>query len=377
MFGQSIILFRLVGIDVKVDFSWLILAILITWSLATGFFPARYEGLQTTQYWGMGVFGALGLFLSILLHEMAHSLVALRYGLPIKGITLFIFGGVAEMGREPPHALAEFNIAIAGPLASLALALTFWVGANGLASLSLDLPIVGVLAYLALLNGVLAVFNMVPAFPLDGGRVFRALQWQRTNDFAAATRKAARLGGYFGIFLIVAGVLSLVTGNVIAGLWWGMIGLFLKGAASAAEAEVGMRAVFENKPVALFMNAEPICVSPVLSLVELVEKYIYRYHYDAFPVVQDGELLGIVEASAVRQIPREEWGHTPVSAVQAPVSEQNTISADEDANKALTKMRLAHNGRLLVTDGGKLVGILVLKDMLELLSLRAELESNS
>jgi len=376
MFGQAVTLFRFAGIKVKVDFSWLILAILITWSLATGFFPARYIGLQVTQYWAMGVFGAIGLFFSILFHEMAHSLVALRYGLPIRGITLFIFGGVAEMESEPPHALAEFNIAIAGPLASLFLALTFWFCASVLAAMSIGSPIIGVFSYLALLNGVLAVFNMVPAFPLDGGRVFRALQWQRTNNFAVATRNAAKLGGYFGVFLILAGVLSFVTGNIIAGLWWGMIGLFLKSAARAAELDVGLRAVFENKPVALFMKQDPICVPPDLSIQDLVEEYIYRYHYDVFPVVQNGVLLGLVSASRIRQIPRDEWRRAPVRAVLEPASDRNTISADEDANKALLKMRLAQNGRLLVTDHGKLAGILVLKDMLELLSLRAELEPN-
>ena len=374
MFGQSMTLFRFAGIKVKVDFSWLFLAVLITWSLATGFFPARYGGLETTQYWAMGVFGALGLFVSIIFHEMAHSLVALRYGLPIRGITLFIFGGVAEMTKEPPHALAEFNIAIAGPLASLLLALVFWLSADALGAISIGFLISGVFDYLALLNGVLAIFNMVPAFPLDGGRVFRALQWQRTNDFAAATRTASRLGGYFGILLIVAGVVSFISGNVIGGLWWGMIGLFLKGAAQSAELEIGIRSVFANKPVALFMNADPICVSPNVSIEDLVEDYVYKYHYDLFPVVEHGALVGLVSASRIRQVPRETWAQTPVRSILEPRSDQNTISAAEDANNALSKMRLARTGRLLVVDDGKLVGILVLKDMLELLSLRAELE---
>ena len=374
MFGRSVTLFRLFGIQVKVDSSWLILAILITWSLATGFFPSRYAGLDVSQYWAMGVFGSLGLFFSIVFHEMAHSIVALRYGLPIKGITLFIFGGVAEMTREPPHARAEFAIAVAGPLASLFLALVFWAASYGLVAADISSPIVGVFAYLALLNGALAIFNMLPAFPLDGGRVFRAIQWQRTNDFAAATRTASKLGSTFGIVLIGAGVLFLISGNVIGGLWWGMIGLFLKGAARAAELEIGLKKVFENKPVAQFMKTNPVCVSPDLSIEDLVEQYVYRYHYDLFPVVANEVLLGLVSISRVRSIPRDRWVGTRVESVLEPCSDQNTISADEDANQALSKMRVSQNGRLLVTDHGRLVGVLVLKDMLELLSLRAEFD---
>jgi len=374
MFGRTLTLFEVLGIKVKVDASWLILAVLITWSLAKGFFPARYEGLEEVQYWAMGVIGAAGLFVSIILHELSHSVVALRHNLPIKSITLFIFGGIAEMTKEPPFARAELNIAIAGPLASMALAIFFFVLSGLSETVGLSVSVVGVLNYLVLLNGVLAVFNMLPAFPLDGGRVFRAFLWQRTNDFAAATRSASKLGGFFGMLLIVAGVAFFITGNLIGGLWWGMIGLFLRGAAQAATLEIGVKQVFENKPVAHFMNTNAVSVTADLSVHDLVEHFIYRYHYDLFPVIEGGSLIGSVTTGQVRQVPREQWMTTRVGDIFEPCSETNMISADEDANKALSKMRRSGNGRLLVTEKGRLVGVLVLKDMLELLALRADLE---
>ena len=210
MFGRSLTLFRLFGFHVQADMSWLVLAFLITWSLATGYFPFAFENLPPSLYWWMAVVGAAGLFASLIFHELAHSLVARRFGIPIKGITLFIFGGVAHMEEEPPSPKSEFLMAVAGPLASLLLATAFYaVGESG-KILGWPEPLTGIAGYLSFINVVLVIFNMVPAFPLDGGRVLRAALWAWKGDLRWATRLASWFGSGFGIMLMVLGALLIV-----------------------------------------------------------------------------------------------------------------------------------------------------------------------
>ena len=212
MSGKRFKLFELLGFEVKIELSWLVLAALLTWSLATNVFPANREGLAKATYWWMGVAGTLGLFASVVFHELCHSLVARRFDLPITGITLFIFGGVAEMEDEPPSARSEFLMALAGPASSAMLGLTFF----GLSLLGSGAdwsdPVGVVLGYLASLNGSLAVFNLLPAFPLDGGRVLRAILWGAKKDLSWATRIASRIGSGLGILMMVVGLFVALTG---------------------------------------------------------------------------------------------------------------------------------------------------------------------
>ncbi|MCK5276199.1 MAG: site-2 protease family protein, partial [Alphaproteobacteria bacterium] len=217
MFGRGIPLFRILGFQVKLDASWLILAVLVTWSLAAGYFPARYEGLSGPTYLWMGVAGALGLFASIVFHELSHSLVARRYGMQIRGITLFIFGGVAEMEDEPPTAKAEFLMAIAGPIASAVLSVSFNILGDFGVRMGMAAPVPAVLGYLSFINMLLAAFNLVPAFPLDGGRMLRAVLWGWKGDLRWATRIAANAGASFGFALIAFGLFNIITGNLIGG----------------------------------------------------------------------------------------------------------------------------------------------------------------
>jgi Zn-dependent protease len=218
VFGKSLKLFNLFGFSVKVDVSWIVIAVLVAWSLSVGFFPQRIESLSSRTYWLMGIVGALGLFASIIFHEMCHSLVARQFGLQMKGITLFIFGGVAEMEEEPPSAKAEFVMAIAGPISSIILATGFYavyfIGGRGL----WPQPINAIFGYLGMINGVLAVFNMVPAFPLDGGRMLRAALWHWKSNIKWATRIASYTGSGFGMFLIIMGVLNVLGGNFVGGM---------------------------------------------------------------------------------------------------------------------------------------------------------------
>jgi Zn-dependent protease len=377
MFGKSVTLFRLFGFEVRVDPSWLILALLVVWTLARGYFPAAHPGFAPATYWWMGVAGAVGLFVSIVLHELSHSLVARRYDLPIRGITLFIFGGVAHMDEEPPSAQVELMMAIAGPIASLVLAAAFYLVALGAGAGGVAAPLVASLSWLAMINLMLAVFNLIPAFPLDGGRVLRALLWRSQRDLRRATRTAARVGEGFGIALIVLGVLAVLTGNFITGMWWFLIGLFLRGAAQSSYYQVLVRRALEGEPVRRFMTTTPVTVEPGITLRHFVEDYIYRYHHELFPVTGDGALAGCVGTAQVRQVPRTAWDRTTVGEVAVPCTPQNTVGPDADAVQALAQMRRQGTSRLLVVEEGRVVGIVALKDLLGFLSAKLDLEGVS
>lgn len=260
---------------------------LITWTLASSIFPYLAPDLATASYWAMGAVAAAGLLLSIVFHETAHSLVARHYGMPIRGITLFIFGGVAEMTAEPTRPRDEFLMAAAGPASSLLLAAILFLLFTGAAASGGPAPVAGVLWYLALLNFMLGVFNLVPAFPLDGGRIFRALLWHWRGDLDWATRIAAGAGNAFGIVLIVLGLIGVLQGDFIGGMWRFLIGLFLRSAAAASSGETLARQLLADIPVARMMNPDSIAVPSGLSVQDFIDDYVYRYHHRWFPVVDD------------------------------------------------------------------------------------------
>ncbi len=373
MFGTRIELFRLFGVPIRLDMSWFIVAALVVWSLATGAFPALHPGLAPATYWLMGLAGALGLFASIVVHELFHVLVARRQQIPMRGITLFIFGGVAEMGGEPASAGAELRMAAAGPLASIGIALLGFALAGAFGA-TWPVPAV-VLRYLALLNGVLALFNLLPALPLDGGRIFRALLWTQKRGLAGATRIAARTGEGFSVAFMAAGAIALLFGGLLTGMWWVLIGLFLRRASTASYQQVLLRQALAGEPVRRFMTANPVSVPADVSIAQLVEHYIYKYHHTLFPVVADGRLIGCVTTGEVKRVPRAEWAQHTVGSVGIPCGVDNTIAPDADALQAIALMTRTGRPRLMVVADGQLVGIVTLKDLLEFFALKLELES--
>ncbi|MBI2820346.1 MAG: site-2 protease family protein, partial [Acidobacteria bacterium] len=266
MLEKRFTIFRLLGFDVKVHISWAIIVLLIAWSLAKSFFPSFYPDLSQATYWWMGAGGALGLFVSIIIHELAHSVVAKRYGIPIRGITLFIFGGVAEMEQEPGSAGAELRMAIAGPITSILLGVGFYLAGGAAKGLAWPVPLTGVLFYLAWINWILAVFNLVPAFPLDGGRVLRAYLWSRDGNLSKATHTAANIGAAFGAWMVVLAAFLVLQGNVIAGMWWFLIGLFLRSASRSSFQQVLIRRALEGEAIRRFMTPAPVVVPPSMSL---------------------------------------------------------------------------------------------------------------
>lgn len=374
MFTQKFKLFRLFGFSVEADATWLLLALLVTWTLASGVFPHYFEGLPAQTYWIMAVVGAAGLFMSIILHELGHSLVARHFGLQIKSITLFVFGGVADMEDEPASAKAELLMAVAGPATSIALSLALFGAALLFAPGKGISPLQGVLAYLAWLNGILAAFNLLPAFPLDGGRVFRALLWAWRGNLRWATRFASRVGGGFGIALIALGVFSLFSGNVVGGFWWILIGMFMRSASQSSYRHLLVRRALEGENLRRFMRTEVVTVPRYISLQELVDEYVYKYHFKMFPVVEDDRILGCVSTRGIRSVDRDEWGRTPVGEIMESCAGTNSIAPDEDPMKVLSIMSKTGNSRLLVVEGDKLVGIITLKDILSFLSLKMHLE---
>jgi Zn-dependent protease/predicted transcriptional regulator len=374
MFGKKIPLFSLFGFKVSIDLTWLILAVLITWSLAKGLFPIYFKGYSDATYWWMGVAGALGLFVSIVFHEFSHSLVARHFGMPIKGITLFLFGGVAEMSEEPSSPKAEFLMAVMGPVSSVILGglLGLVVFAGG--RMDWPGPVTSVLTYLAWINVILAGFNLLPAFPLDGGRVLRSILWRVKGNLRWATRIASGLGSGIGLFFIVIGILTFVMGGFIGGLWYFLIGMFIRSASQMSYKQLLIRKALAGEQIRHFMKTDPVTIPPSTSVEQLVNDYFYRYHYKMFPVADNGDLKGCVDTKQVKEMPRDQWADHTVSEVTRPCSEGNTISPETDAMKVLSQMNKTGNSRLMVTEQNRLVGVVTLKDMLKFLSMKIDLE---
>jgi Zn-dependent protease/CBS domain-containing protein len=368
MFGMRWRLFRLLGIPISLDASWLIILALLTWTLI-GLFRGAVPDLPSATYWVMGLAAALAFFTCLVLHELGHALVARAVGIPIRGITLFLFGGVAEMEQEPRSAGSEFLMAIAGPAVSAVLSALFWLLSGLVEAPSIVFP----LRYLAGINLAVLVFNLVPAFPLDGGRVLRSALWGATGNLRRATFWAALSGQAFAWLLIGLGVVHFLAGYVFQGVWLGLIGLFLNDAARGSYQQLLVRQVLRGEPVSRFMNREPIVVRPELDLRRWVEDYVYRYHRKLFPVASDGRLAGVISTQALARYPREEWDKRTVAEAMRQDVDTLRIAPGADALEALGKMQRTGSSRLLVTDGDRLVGIVSLKDLLRFLDLKLEL----
>lgn len=360
---------RVFGIPIHVHASWLFVFFFVTWSLATGYLPDMLPGLSQPRYWGMGGVAALLLFASVLLHELGHSLVALRYRIPISQITLFIFGGVAQMRKEPPHPRAEFLIAIAGPIVSFLLAgcciglvaLLEWLPAGtsvqGLTALG---------ALLGMVNTQLGLFNLLPGFPLDGGRALRAGLWAWSKDFYRATSQAALVGLLFGLGFCLFGAVLLVgalTGTLSSALassggWIVLLGAFLFTAARGSRKQAVIRASLASVPVRELMVKNVVALSPDITLEEAVNQYFLPYGYGGFPVVQDERLLGIVAVRDVQTVVNSLWAFRRVADVMQTSNDEMVVSPDAPVIQALEKMMSFGAERLIVVQDGQLLGLL-------------------
>ncbi len=343
----------IMGIPIRVHFSWLVVFGLITWSLSTFYFPKAAPLLPALSYWVGGLAAALLLFVSVALHELSHSFVAIRYRLPILSITLFIFGGVAQMKGEPPSPRAEFRMAIAGPLSSFFLSLIFFI-----VYISVTGPVARALfSYLAQLNLILGAFNLIPGFPMDGGRVVRAFLWKKTNDIFYATRRASSYGQKIALFFIIFGLISIFAGFP-GGLWLMLIGWFLHTAAQASYQQAGLQETLRGIKVRDIMVRDIVTISSDKTIDTAVNEYFLRYGYGGFPVMDDGRFLGFVTLKEIKDIPRERWKDVKVSEIFLPHDRRWEVSEDDDAMKALDLMISGDKGRLVVTEKGSVIGLI-------------------
>lgn len=373
---KRVTLFRFFNFPVKADASWIFLSILIFWTLVNNFFPARYPGHNLETYQVMGAVTLAGVIISIIAHEVAHAIIAEYYHMPIESITLFIFGGVAEMKGEPSHPKGEFLMAIAGPGMSALLGLFFWASENvymmqyGAADAGSQ-----VLEYLGDLNMLIAVFNMVPAFPLDGGRALRAAIWHYKNNLVLATRIASGLGANFAYLLLGYAVYKICWhNNMVQGMWYGLFGYFVYGAGLYAVRQTESRSLLSSEKVTRFMHDRIVSVSPDLTITDLVDGYFYKHYQKLFPVVDRDRLVGIITLQAVLLIDRHKWSFLHVASVMQPLTENNTIDPDTSAADALEMMQKQGRDSLLVTRDGAFMGVIALRDLLAYLSITMKVD---
>jgi Zn-dependent protease len=353
----SLKLGRILGIPIGINYTWFIIFALITLSLATGYFPSRYADWSMAGYLGIGLLTSVFFFISVLVHELAHSAVALAWGIPVKNITLFIFGGVANIGREPERPLAEFLIAVAGPISSLLLALGFAI--LWLAGQSLDLAaLAGLGFYLATINLWLALFNMIPGFPLDGGRVFRSAVWAWTGDMNRATRWAATAGRVIAILMIVAGGIMVLAGNWSSGLWLAFIGWFLDNAASQSRQQAWIREALHGYEAKDFAALNCQTVDSNLPLDWVVRDFVVPHGQNCFLVTDGQQTQGLATLSQIRQVPRQRWGWTPVRQIMTPLKSLRPVRAGEAAYSVLERMLSEGHSLLPVVDDDRLLGLI-------------------
>lgn len=352
--GQSWQIGRVFGIPLKVHISWFLVFLLVSWSLAQYYFPAVLTG-SSWQYWGLGIVAALLLFGSVLVHELGHCAVASAYRVPIAQITLFIFGGMAQIRREAPSPKAEFLIAIAGPIVSVLIALGFW----GVALLpGATSSIIAVSEHLRNINLILAAFNLVPGYPLDGGRVLRAGLWAWSKNFHKATRYASRAGQGVGALLVLFGLWDMTIGMAVGGMWFVLIGVFLYTSAHNSHRQVAFKESLDGLRVADVMTPDVIALEPGCSVNQAVNHYFLRHGYGGFPVIEQGRLLGTLSLKELRSLPRETWENTTVGEAMVPHSAQSAIAPDQPIAAAMDRMMQDDQSRLIVTEGNKVVGII-------------------
>ena len=367
---HSIPLGKIFGIPIGLDYSWFVIFALLTWMLAGSYYPEEFKHWSPLLYWLMGAVTAIMLFASVLLHELGHSVVALRYKIPVRSITLFIFGGIGQIGAEPPSAIAEFFIAIAGPLVSLALAVCFYAAQPLIAGME---PLLGLAKYLAYINMALVLFNLIPGYPLDGGRVLRAIVWAITGDMDRSTLIAAAVGRFCAFLLIFAGVWQMFNGNFGGGLWVAFIGWFLDNAASVQIQQVMFRGLLTGHRVAQAMSTHCATVPEDMTLKQLVDEQILGGGQRSLLVNRGDQTVGLITVHRIKDVPRSEWATTTAAQVMLPFEQLKCVDPDTELWSALEKMDRNGVNQMPVIRDQHVIGMLSREDAITFLLTLQEL----
>lgn len=363
MHGTTFRVARLAGIDINIHFSWLLIVALLSWTLADGVFPDHYKEWSTTAYWLVGVAAAVLLFVTVLIHELAHALVAIRRGVPVPRITLFIFGGVSQLARQPETARTEFAIAVVGPATSLVIAAI--AGVVAITAGASNEKVEAIFGYLAAVNLLLGAFNLLPGFPLDGGRVLRSIVWGRTRSFRRATSTAAGVGEVFAYGLMGIAFVFILNGFLWNGIWFGFIGWFLLGAARGESAQLQLDTILRPLRARNLMHRDFVSVPPGMPVQEVVDSYIVEKGERAVMVANGDAVLGILTVTDVQRVPRAEWSTTPAQRIMTPREKVVTVSTDASA---LDVLHLLGDGRLNqvpVLADGRMVGLITRRELLD------------
>jgi Zn-dependent protease len=367
---QTIPLGRILGIPIGLDYSWFLIFALITWTLAVSYYPTEFKNWPVVEYWIIGAVTAVLLFVSVLLHELGHSVIALRYKIPVRSITLFIFGGLAQIGAEPPSATAEFWIAIAGPIVSFTLGGVFGLAGRYVQGAA---PVFALAKYLAYINATLGLFNLIPGFPLDGGRVLRAVVWGVTNSLHRATLIAANIGRIIAFGFIILGVWQIFTGNFANGLWIAFIGWFLESAANGQVQQQAAHDLLNGHKVSQAMTQNQVIISPNLTLQQVANTYVLPQGKRFF-IVKDGETpIGVLTLQNMKEFPQAEWPVTRVTQAMTSVDKIQRVDPETDLWEALEMMdRTGVNQQSVMTDG-RILGVLSREDILGFLQILRKL----
>lgn len=366
---RGIHLFTIAGIRIIIDYSWFIIFLLVAVSLSAGYLPQKYPGASPVGYWIAGMAATAAFFFSILFHEFAHSLVALHAGISIPSITLFLFGGVSRLSEEPKDPKTDLRIAIVGPLSSFVLAGAFWLVGRKFGS-AMDPLARAVVDYLAFINLALGIFNLAPGFPLDGGRVLRAIVWWRSGSVERATRIVSDLGKGFALTLIFLGAYIILQGALLGGIWLIFIGMFLRGSAAQGYEQMILQRTLQSARVSEVMIEHPVTLSPELTLSEVVDHYFLRYGFRGFPVVEGDSVVGLVSVNDIAGLAETERVGRRVRDVMHPLDPSRVISKDASLLEALEKISPAGVGRLVVLEDGRLRGLITKTGLMRLLEVR-------
>jgi Zn-dependent protease/CBS domain-containing protein len=364
--------FSVRGIRVRIDQSWFIAFLLFAWTLSAGYFPFQVPNYSPFTYWIFGTLSSLGLFGCVLLHELSHCIVAQRLGIPVRQITLFIFGGVSEMAQTHSSSpKAEFKTTIAGPMASLCLSGVFLTAAI-LSKNHVERIVLETFHYLYYVNFLLAVFNLIPGFPLDGGRVLRSFLWARSGDLRKATRQASRVGQFVATTLMGLGLVTIVMMHIIPGVWLILIGLFLKKSADTEYQSFELRTALQDMKLSEIM-VPPVAVDSSKTISEFVNNFVFRYHYRAFPVLDNGRFIGMINVRSIKGVPSAEWPITKIVDYLSDSSSYCVLDPDIDATEALRILTQQNCTKAPVVRNGTLIGMLTRSDLFKLIALRREI----